>query len=58
MEAKAFECKSKRLAVIIEFPSKQSAIDAYNTDKYEELRKLRLNNSTDISIIKMDSVIH
>ena len=54
MEGQTVEGKAGKLAVIIEFPSKQAAIDAYKSSEYQELIKLRWANSTDTNIIIMD----
>ena len=54
MEGQTVEGKGGKLAVIIEFPSKQTAIDAYNSSEYQELSKLRWANSTDTVITIMD----
>ena len=54
MEDQAVEGKGGKLAVIIEFPSKQAAIDAFNSSEYQELSKLRWANSTDANITIMD----
>ena len=54
MEGQTVEGKGGKLAVIIEFPSKQTAIDAYNSSEYQELSKLRWANSTDTNITIMD----
>ena len=54
MEGQTVEGKGGKLDVIIEFPSKQSAIDAYNSSEYQELSKLRWANSTDTNITIMD----
>ncbi len=54
MEGQTVEGKGGKLAVIIQFPSKQAAIDAYNSSEYQELSKLRWANSTDTNIIIMD----
>ena len=59
LDSKTVEGKGGRLSVIIEFPSKQAAIDAYNSPEYQELSKLRWANSTDTNITIMDgSVTH
>tara|TARA_Y100001968_G_scaffold319177_1_gene350357 strand:+ start:191 stop:487 length:297 start_codon:yes stop_codon:yes gene_type:complete len=59
MDSKTFEGKGGKLAVIIEFPSKQAAIEAYKSNDYQELSKLRWANSTDTNITIMDgSVTH
>jgi uncharacterized protein (DUF1330 family) len=50
MEAETVEGKGGKLGVIIEFPSKQAAIDAFNSPEYQELSKLRLANSTETNI--------
>ena len=55
MEGLTVEGKGGKLAVIIEFPSKQAAIDAYNSSEYQELSKLRWANSIDTNITIMDS---
>ena len=54
MDGQTVEGKGGKLAVIIEFPSKQAAIDAYNSSEYQELSKLRWANSTDTNITIMD----
>ena len=46
MEGQTVEGKGGKLAVIIEFPAKQTAIDAYNSSEYQELSKLRWANTT------------
>ena len=43
-----------KIAVIIDFPLKQAAIDAYNSNEYQELNKLRWANSIDTNITIMD----
>ena len=59
MDSKTVEGKGGKLAVIIEFPSKEAAIEAYNRSDYQELSKLRWANSTDTNITIMDgSVTH
>ena len=57
MDSKTVEGKGGKLAVIIEFPSKEAAIDAYNRTDYQELSKLRWANSTDTNITIMDSSV-
>ena len=54
---KTVEGKAGHLAVIIEFPSKQSAIDAYDRADYQELSKLRWANSADTNITIMDGSV-
>ena len=54
MEGQTVEGKGGKLAVIIEFPSKQAALDAFNSSEYQELSKLRWANSTDTNITIMD----
>ena len=59
LDGQTVEGKGGKLSVIIEFPSKQAAIDAYNSYEYQELSKLRWANSTDTNITIMDgSVTH
>ena len=55
LDSQTVEGKGGKLAVIIEFPSKKAAIDAYNSSEYQELSKLRWANSTDTNITIMDS---
>ena len=55
--AETVEGKGGNLGVIIEFPSKQAAIDAYNSSEYQELSKLRWANSIDTNITIMDGSI-
>jgi uncharacterized protein (DUF1330 family) len=54
LEGQTVEGKGGKLSVIIEFPSKQAAIDAYNSSEYQELSKLRWANSIDSNITIMD----
>ena len=54
LEGQTVEGKGGKLSVIIEFPSKQAAIDAYNSSEYQELSKLRWANSIDTNITIMD----
>ena len=54
MEAETVEGKGGKLGVIIEFPSKQAAIDAFNSSEYQELSKLRWASSTDTNITIID----
>ena len=54
LEPKTVEGKGGKLSVIIEFPSKQAAIEAYESAEYQELSKLRWANSTDTNITIMD----
>ena len=59
MDSKTVEGKGGKLSVIIEFPSKKAAIDAYNRDDYQEISQLRWADSTDTNITIMDgSVTH
>ncbi len=59
LEAKTVEGKGGHLSVIIEFPSKEIALEAYERPDYQELSKLRWANSIDTSITIMDgSVTH
>ena len=59
LDGQTVEGKGGKLSVIIEFPSKQAAIDAYNSFEYQELSKLRWANSIDTNITIMDgSVTH
>ena len=59
LDGQTVEGKGGKLSVIIEFPSKQDAIDAYNSSEYQELSKLRWANSIDTNITIMDgSVTH
>ena len=57
MDSKTVEGKGGKLAVIIEFPSKEAAIDAYNRADYQELSKLRWANSIDTNITIMDGSV-
>tara|TARA_Y100001970_G_scaffold218604_1_gene268118 strand:- start:431 stop:727 length:297 start_codon:yes stop_codon:yes gene_type:complete len=50
LDGKTVEGNGGKLSVIIEFQSKQAAIDAYNSPEYQELSKLRWANSTDTNI--------
>ncbi len=59
LDAKTVEGKGGHLAVIIEFPSKQIAAEAYIRSDYQELSKLRWANSSNTNITIMDgSVSH
>ena len=54
IEAETVEGKGGKLSLIIEFPSKQAALDAFKSSEYKELSKLRLANSTDTNITIID----
>ena len=59
LDGQTVEGKGGKLSVIIEFPSKQAAIDAYNSSEYQEISKFRWANSIDTNITIMDgSVTH
>ena len=59
MDSQTVEGKGGRLAVIIQFPSKKDAVDAYKSSEYQELSKLRWANSKDTNITIMEgSLIH
>ena len=59
LDGQTVEGKGGKLSVIIEFPSKQAAIDAYNSSEYQELSKLRWANSIDTNITIIEgSVTH
>ncbi len=50
LETKTVEGKGGHLGVIVEFPSKQAAIDAYEAEEYQKLSELRWSNTTDTNI--------
>ena len=54
LDGLAVEGEGGQLSVIIEFPSKQAAIEAYNSSEYQEISKLRWVNSTNTNITIMD----
>ena len=54
LDGQTVEGKGGKLSVIIEFSSKQAAIDAYKSSEYQELSKLRWPNSSDTNITIMD----
>ena len=54
IDGQTVEGNGGKLSVIIEFPSKQAAIDAYKSSEYQEISKLRWANSTDTNITIMD----
>ena len=54
MEGLTVEGSGGKLAVIIQFPSKKVAIDAYKSSEYQELSKLRWANSKDTNITIME----
>ncbi len=59
LESKTVEGNGGHLSVIIEFPSKEIALEAYKRADYQELSKLRWANSIDTNITIMDgSVTH
>tara|TARA_Y100001970_G_C13692364_1_gene583048 strand:- start:179 stop:475 length:297 start_codon:yes stop_codon:yes gene_type:complete len=59
MDSITVEGKAGKLAVIIEFPSKDAAIYAYKRADYQELSKLRWANSINTNITIIDgSVTH
>ncbi len=51
------EGKGGKLSVIINFPSKQIAIDEHKSSEYQELSKLRWANSIDTNITIMEGVL-
>ena len=55
MEAEIVEGKGGKLGVIIEFPSKQAEIDAFNSSEYQELSKFLWANSVDTNITIIDN---
>tara|TARA_B100000073_G_scaffold260482_1_gene220218 strand:+ start:142 stop:438 length:297 start_codon:yes stop_codon:yes gene_type:complete len=54
LNSQTVEGNGGELSVIIEFPSKQAAINAYNSPEYKELSKLRWANSTNTNITIME----
>ena len=54
LEGHPVEGRGGKLSVIIEFLSKQVAIDCYNSNEYQELSKLRWAKSTDTNITIME----
>tara|TARA_B100000212_G_scaffold284929_1_gene225323 strand:- start:192 stop:488 length:297 start_codon:yes stop_codon:yes gene_type:complete len=59
LDGQTVEVKGGKLSVIIEFPAKQAAIDAYKSSEYQDLSKFSWANSTDTNITIMDgSVTH
>jgi len=57
LDTKTVEGLGGKSSVIIDFPSKQTAIDSYNSLKYNELSKLRWVNSTYTNITIMDGSV-
>ena len=57
MSPKTVEGKGGQLAVIIEFPSKAIALEAYSRADYQELSKLRWANSSETNITIMDGSV-
>jgi len=57
LDGKTIEEKSGKLSAIIKFPSKQVAIDAYQSFEYQELSKLHLAYSTNTNITIMEGSI-
>ena len=57
LDSNTVEGKCGKLAVIIEFPSKEAAIKAYKREDYQELSKLRWANSIDTNITIMDGSV-
>ena len=54
MDSQTVEGKGGTLAVIIQFPSKKDAVDAYKSSEYQELSNLRWANSKDTNITIME----
>ena len=54
MDSQTVEGKGGTLSVIIQFPSKKDAVDAYKSSEYQELSKLRWANSKDTNITIME----
>ena len=57
LDGQTVEGKGGKLSVIIEFSSKQAAIDAFKSSEYQELSKLRWANSTNTNITIMDGIV-
>ena len=57
LEPKTVEGKGGNLAVIIEFPSKEIALDAYKSNDYQDLSKLRWISSIDTNITVIEGSI-
>jgi len=47
----AFEGKTKTMNAIIEFPSEEAARNCYNDPDYQEVKKIRINTTSDCSMI-------
>ena len=58
LEAETVEGKGGKSGVIIELPSKQAEIDAFNSSEYQELSKLRWANSIDTNITIIDGGVN
>jgi len=51
--SQVFEGRGGKLSVVISFPSKQAAIDAYNSTEYQELTKKRWVSTKKTNLIIM-----
>ena len=52
-DSQIVEGRGGKLSVVISFPSKQAAIDAYNSTKYQELTKKRWASTKKTNLIIM-----
>ena len=50
-EAIVFEGTGKRMNAIIKFPSKELAMSCYNDPEYEPIKKIRLDSTTNCSMV-------
>jgi len=47
----ALEGKSKTMNAIIKFPSEQATIDCYNDVEYHEIKKIRINSTSNCTMV-------
>ena len=58
LEAKAFEGKARTINAIIEFPSAEAATNCYNDPEYAEIKNIRLNSTTNYTMILVNAYGH
>ena len=51
----ALEGKAKTMNAVIRFPSKESVYNFYNDPAYQEIKKIRLNSTTNCTMVLVKS---
>jgi uncharacterized protein (DUF1330 family) len=50
-EALNIEGKGKMMNVIVQFPSREAALNCYNDPEYKEVKKLRINATSETTMV-------